>query len=102
MCRIFNNYFSEIISNLKIPSLINNSAVDLNVISNGLSIATKIFDQHPTIINIKKKSFDSVLNFKKPSSTEVENVINNLSIAKVCQKDDIPTKVIKMNKDIFA
>ena len=28
LCRIFNNYFSEVISNLKIPSLINNSAVD--------------------------------------------------------------------------
>ena len=39
---------------------------------------------------------------KKTSSTEVEKVINNLSIVKACQKDDIPTKVIKMNKDIFA
>ena len=25
-----------------------------------------------------------------------------LTIAKACQKDGIPTKVIKMNKDIFA
>ena len=98
MCHIFNNYFSEVISNLKIPSLINNSAADSNAVSNPLSIATKLFDQHPSIINIKKKKFDSVLNFKKPSSTEVEKVINNLSIVKACQKDDIPTKVIKMNK----
>ena len=45
---------------------------------------------------------DSVRNFKKTSSTEVEKVINNLSIVKACQKDDIPTKVIKINKDIFA
>ena len=28
--------------------------------------------------------------------------MNNLSIVTGCQKDDIPTKVIKMNKDIFA
>ena len=49
-------------------------------------IATKLFDQHPSIINIKKKKFDSILNFKKTSSTEVEKVINNLSIVKVCQK----------------
>ena len=41
--------------NLKIPSLINNSAVDLNAVSNPLSIATKIFDQHPGITNIDKK-----------------------------------------------
>ena len=102
MCRIFNNYFLEVISNFKIPSLINNSTVDSNTISNSLSIAIKLFDQHPSIINIKKKKFDSVLNFIKISSTEVENVINNLSIVKACQKDDIPTKLIKMNKDIFA
>ena len=82
--------------------MINNSAVDSSAVSNPLSIATKLFDQHPSIINIKKRKFDSVLNFKKTSSTEVEKVINNLSIVKACQKDDIPTKVIKMNKDIFA
>ena len=29
-------------------------------------------------------------------------VINNLNVAKSCQINDIPTKVIKMNKDIFA
>ena len=82
--------------------MINNSAVDSSAVNNPLSIATKLFDQHPSIINIKKRKFDSVLNFKKTSSTEVEKVINNLSIVKACQKDDIPTKVIKMNKDIFA
>ena len=87
---------------MKTPSLINNSAVDSNAVSNPLSIATKLFDQHPSIINIKKKKFDSVLNFKKTSSTEVEKVINNLNIVKACQKDDIPAKVIKMNKDIFT
>ena len=79
LCRITNNYFSEIISSLKIPNLINNSAVDSNAITNPLSIATKLFDQHSTIIKIKKKNFDSV-----------------------CPKDDIPTKVIKMYKYIFA
>ena len=46
---IFNNCFPEIISNLKMPSLINNSAIDSNAISNPLSIATKIFDQHPVL-----------------------------------------------------
>ena len=102
MCRIFNNYFSEILSNLKLPSLVNNSAVGSNASSNPLSIAIKIFDQHSSIINIKKKTFDPALSFKKTSSTEVEKVINYLSIVKDCQKDDIPTKVIKMNKDIFA
>ena len=38
LCRIFNNYFSEVISNLKIPSLINNSAVDSNAVSSLINI----------------------------------------------------------------
>ena len=63
MCRIFNNYFSEAISNLKNPSMINNSTVDSNAVSNSLSIARKLFDQHPNSINIRKKKLDSVLNF---------------------------------------
>ena len=87
---------------MKIPSLINNSTVDSNVISNPLTIATKIFDQNLSIINIKKKKFDSVLNFlKKFSITEIKKVIDNLIIVKACQKY-IPTKAIKMNKYIFA
>ena len=88
---------------MKIPCLINNSATDLNVVSNSFSIATKIFDQHTNIINIKKKNSDLVLNLKKISRAEVEKVINNLTIVSAYQKDDIPTKVIKMNnKDIFV
>ena len=55
LCRSCNNYFSIIISNLKIPSLINNSAVDWNANNNPLSIATKLFYQHASIISIKKK-----------------------------------------------
>ena len=97
LCCIFNIFFSEIISSLKMPNLINNSAFDPNAISNPLSIATKIFDQHPGIINIKRKNPDSVLNFKKTSNTEVKEAINNLSIIKACQKDDTPIKLIKMN-----
>ena len=73
LCRIFNNYFSEILSSLNMPRLMNNRAVESNAISNPLSIATKIFDQHPIVIHIKKKNFDSVLSFKKTSSAEAGN-----------------------------
>ena len=82
--------------------MINNSAVDSNATSNYSSIATNRFDQHPSVINIKKKKIDSVLNLKKPSNIEVEEVTNNLSIVKACEEGDIPTKVIKINKNIFT
>ena len=82
--------------------MVNNGTVGSNVSSISLSIAIKIFDQHSSIINIKKKTFDPVLSLKKTSITEAEKVINYLTIVKTFQKDDIPTKVIKMNKNIFA
>ena len=88
----------EIISDLKITSLINNCTVDSNAVSDSFSIATQIFHQHPSIINIKKQNFDSMLNSEKNSITAIEEVINNLNVVKACQKDDIPTKVIKWIK----
>ena len=42
LCRIFNNFFPEILANLKTPRFISNSAVGTNAVSNPLSIATKI------------------------------------------------------------
>ena len=82
--------------------MIDNSADDSNAVTNPLSIATKLFDQHSSIINAKKKKIDSVLSLKENNSTEVENVITNLRIVKACQKDNILTKVIKINNDVFA
>ena len=82
--------------------MVNNGTVGSNVSSISLSIAIKIFDQHSSIINIKKKTFYPVLSLKKTSITEAEKVINYLIIVKTFQRDDILTKVIKMNKNIFA
>ena len=80
---------------MQVPSLINRSIVDSNTVSNTLSIATKLFDQHPNIINI-------VLNLKKPSSTEAEKVINNLSIVKIVQKMTLEQKWLKWKNHTFA
>ena len=44
-----------------------------------------IFQSHPSIKNIKSNKFNL-----------------NLNVAKSCQINYIPTKVIKMNRDIFA
>ena len=40
--------------------------------------------------------------FKKPSRAEIEKNIRNLDISKACQENDIPTKIIKENCEIFA
>ena len=60
------------------------------------------FKNYPNIKNIKNKKFNLIFFFFESTYTDVVmKVINNLNVAKTCQVNDIPTKVIKMNKDVF-
>ena len=61
----------------------------------------KSFDKHPSIVKIKAKAFDSTFHFRKTSCNEVEKIISNLNI-KSCQQKHIPSKIIKLNKDLIA
>ena len=60
------------------------------------------FENHPSIKNIQSKKFNLTFSFENTYTDVVMKVINNLNVTKSCQINDIPTKVIKMNKDIFA
>ena len=60
------------------------------------------FENHPSIKNIKHKKFNSTFSFENTCTDVVMKVINNLNVAKSCQINDIPTEVIKINKDISA
>ena len=60
------------------------------------------FENHPSIKNIKCKKFNLACSFENTYTDVVMKVIKKLNVAKSCQINDIPTKVIKMNKDIFA
>ena len=62
----------------------------------------KIFENHPSVVSTKKNIIASEFNFRKVSQKEVENVISNLNTEKAIQSNDIPTKIIKLNKDIFS
>ena len=62
----------------------------------------KSFDKHPNIVKIKTKALDSTFHFRKTSCNEVEKVISNLNIKKYFQHEDIPIKIIKMNKELIA
>ena len=50
----------------------------------------------------KTKKLNSTFSFQNTDTDVVIKVINNLNAAKTCQVNDIPTKAIKINKDIFA
>ena len=60
------------------------------------------FKKHQSIKNIKSKKLNSTFSFENIYTDVVMKMINNLNVAKTCQVNDIPTKVIKINKDIFA
>ena len=62
----------------------------------------KALESHPSIKNIKSKTFNSIFSFENTYTDVVMRVINNLNVAQSCQMNDILTKVIKVNKDIFA
>ena len=61
-----------------------------------------MFQDHPTIKNIREENFKSVFSFTHTNEIEVKNIIRGMNVHKNCQLKDILTKIIKMNSDIFA
>ena len=98
--KIFNEYFSNIVPNLdiqRLPSIALHHDPVLNAITK--------FENHPSILEIKKQISSDVaflFSFRKVNLTEIINEIKNLDEPKATQSNDIPTKVIKENYDIFA
>ena len=99
LCNIFNGFFSNIISELNIPKKCHCFLNDMD--SDLVLSALNAFENHPSIKNIKSKKFNSTFSFENTFTDVVMKVINS-SVDKDFQINDIPTKVIKMNKDIFA
>ena len=62
----------------------------------------KCFETHPSITTITKQCVSSSFNFQKTNANEVIKIISQLNMAKTCQNADTPTKIIKLNEDIFA
>ena len=100
LCDIFNGFFSNIISELNIPKKYQCFLNDID--SDSILPVLNAFKNHPSIKNIKSKKLNSTFSFENTYTGVVMKVINNLNIPKTCQVNDIPTKVMKINKDIFA
>ena len=99
ICNIFNNFFSKVVSDLKIPDYYNYFSQE-NTCS--LSTIIETFEKHPSILNIKKRKLVSVFSFRKTTQKKVLKVIQDLNAKKSCQTSDTPTKIIKLNCDIFS
>ena len=64
--------------------------------SNIRSIHDPVFQNHPSVVNIKQRAF------KNTNENEDGKIIKNQNVCKTCQGSDIPAKIIKLNIDLFS
>ena len=90
---VFSNFFSNAVEKLK---FLNISNFTQNENNDSHKEALSYFENHPRIVNIKRKGFDTSFTFRETNSNEV-----TLNINKACQNTDINTKIIKSNAELF-
>ena len=98
---VLNNFFSNIVKNLKIPEYENLDRNFENVEDPVLRAILK-YKNHPSITVIKEKAKNSVFSFYEVDKDKIKKEINRLNKNKASQKSDIPIKIIHDNVDIFA
>ena len=54
------------------------------------------------IKNIRAKSFKSVFSLTHSNEIEIKEILRGMNVRKNCQLKDIPTKIMKINGNIFA
>ena len=68
-CKVFNNFFSNVVSDLKIPDYCNYFPQKKH--THSLSTIIETFEKKPSILNIKKRKIDSVFSFRKTTEEKV-------------------------------
>ena len=98
----FNEFFVNIVPSLKISP---NENYDTDVGNDNEPILNYInkFKNHPSIKVIKsRKKEEQTFTFSYVSYEEVLNEIRKLQTTKTTQQNDIPTKILKENSEVFA
>ena len=98
---VFNEYFVNIVPNLKITELI----IDENFTETADKLSDSInkFRNHPSIIMIKTKNISTdTFSFSKITYDNVLQKIDSLDVRKASQQTDISTKILKQNSEYFA
>ena len=57
-----------------------------------LAAISNMFQNHPSVVNIKQREFNLTFSFKNTNENEVRKIIKNLNVRKTCQGSDISTK----------
>ena len=98
---VFNNFFSNIVKNLKISEY-KNLNTNIENVQDPVFRAILKYKNHPSTIAIKEKSKNEKFSFHEVNNEKIERGITRLNKNKASQKSDIPIRIIKDNVDIFA
>ena len=100
LVEIFGKYFGNIVQNLRIDGLTNISSDNETVT---IRKAIEKYQNYPSI-KVIRENIDTTKNvsFDLINPECISKIINNLDTSKASQQGDIPTKIIKDNKDIFS
>ena len=100
LIEIFSKYFLSIVQDLGIDGLTNISA-DNNALT--IMKAIEKYQNHPSV-KVIRGNIDTTSNFSfeliNPEC--IKKIINNLDTSKATRQGDIPSKIIKDNKDRFS
>ena len=98
---VLNEFFSNIVKNLKIPEYENLNR-NFQKVKDPVLKAILKYKNHPSIIAIKEKSKNSKFTFHEVDNERIIKEIKSLNKNKASQKSDIPITIIHENADIFA
>ena len=97
----FNNFLTSAVLNLNIPPFVDPS-VEVDHTEDPILRIIEKYKNHPSIVPINENNLAKQFSFNYIPKSDVEREILNLDVSIASQDSDIPTKIIKMNADIFA
>jgi hypothetical protein len=102
IAKTFNDYFKNLVPNLQLK--IKTDYVSLhNHIKDPVLRAIRKYENYPSIIAIKNHHQNrKIFEFHPVSKDEILREIETLNKAKATHENDIPTKILKNNNDIFC
>ena len=77
-------------------------SVEIDHIDDPILRIIEQYKNHPSVVAINEKNLNKQFSFEYIPKSDIKKEILNLDVSKASQDSDIPTKIIKVNADIFA
>ena len=98
----FNKFFSNIVKNLNIPPL-EEYIGNTDDTEDPVLKAIRKYKNHPSINMIRNNIPENLsFSFHQVTANEIEKELKSLNSTKTAQENDVPTKIIKENIDLFT